>query len=89
MSVEYLSAISDKVSVTASYQGGNVMQCSIPGVPISHFLLTFILPLVVCSGFFPPPPPILEGGTVTVFNIIPVIILSLQGLISFARLRYG
>jgi len=24
-----------------------------------------------------------------VFNIFPVIILSLQGLISFARLRYG
>jgi hypothetical protein len=54
-----------------------------PRVPLSHFLQTVILPVVVCSVFN------LEGGAVTVFNIIPVIILSLQGLISFARLRYG
>jgi hypothetical protein len=86
MSVEYLSEISDNGSVTASYQRGECMQCSIPGFPISHILQKFILPVVVCSVFFII---ILEGGTVTMFNIIPVIILSLQELILFARLRYG
>lgn len=52
MSVEYLSEISDNGSVTASYQRGECMQCSIPGFPISHFLQKFILPVVVCSVFF-------------------------------------
>jgi len=43
------------------------MQCSIPGVPISHFLQKFILPVVVYRVFFFF---ILKRDMVTILNLL-------------------